>query len=69
MDLASLVITILTVLVSSRSWRPLRQFFQNIWADWTLYTFLFYSTLPWLSWALFDEILEPNPGGHFTPVG
>ena len=51
-----LLITMLIVLVSRRSWQPLRQFFQNIWADWTLYTFLFYSTMPWLSWALFDEI-------------
>jgi hypothetical protein len=50
------LITILIVLVSRRSWRPLQQFFQNIWADWTLYTFLLYSTMPWLSWALFDEI-------------
>jgi hypothetical protein len=51
-----LLVTVLIVLVSARSWRPLRQFFQNIRADWTLYTFLLYSTLPWLSWALFDEI-------------
>ena len=51
-----LLITILIVLVSRRSWQPLRQFFQNIWADWTLYTFMLYSTMPWLSWALFDEI-------------
>jgi hypothetical protein len=51
-----LLITIIIVLVLRRSWRPLLQFFQNIWADWTLYTFLLYSTMPWLSWALFDEI-------------
>jgi hypothetical protein len=51
-----LLVTIVIVLVMRRSWRPLRQFFQNIWTDWTLYTFLFYSAMPWLSWALFDEI-------------
>ena len=51
-----LLATVIVVLLTSRSWQPIRQFFQNIWADWTLYTFMLYSTLPWLSWALFDEI-------------
>jgi hypothetical protein len=51
-----LLVTILIVLLAKRSWLPLRRFFQNIQSDWTLYTFLLYSALPWLSWAFFDEI-------------
>jgi hypothetical protein len=50
------LITLLIVLLVSHSWRPLQQFFRNIKSDWTLYTFLLYTAMPWLSWALFDEI-------------
>lgn len=55
---APLLITLVLVLLARRSWAPLRLFFQHIRADWTLYTFLFYSTMPWLCWALFDEIRD-----------
>lgn len=52
------LITLVSVFLARRSWAPLRQFFQNIRLDWTLYTFLLYSAMPWLSWALFDEIRD-----------
>lgn len=51
-----LLLTLVIVLLARRSWAPIRQFFGNIRRDWTLYTFIFYSTMPWLCWALFDEI-------------
>lgn len=50
------LILLVVVLLARRSWLPVRQFFQNIYRDWTLYTYLVYSTLPWFFWALFDEI-------------
>jgi hypothetical protein len=51
-----LLFTLGVVLFARRSWAPLRQFFENIRRDWTLYSFIFYSAMPWLCWALFDEI-------------
>ena len=51
-----LLATVFVVLIAKRSWKPLQQFLQNVRFDWTLYTFLLYSAMPWLSWALFDEI-------------
>jgi hypothetical protein len=55
---APLLITLVIVLLARRSWVPFRQFCQHIRRDWTLYTFIFYSAMPWFCWALFDEIRD-----------
>jgi hypothetical protein len=57
---APLLITLVIVLLARRSWAPVRQFLQHIRADWTLYTFIFYSAMPWLCWAFFDEIRDQS---------
>jgi hypothetical protein len=51
-----LLIATAIALIVSRSFRPVKKFFANGWADWTLFTFGMLGWVPWFFDISFDDI-------------
>jgi len=54
-------LVVVVVFLMIRTLRPVRQLASAVWHDWTLLSFTFYGTLPWVMFVTYDEVHNEGP--------